>query len=413
MFYYCYNNQILFSFDEYPDLKTIDEASAARRKEKIYFLKKLDPHKSRKSFCISHPSLLFSREENLELLRETSVDYSTVPEWIIEKIQKREITSINTQYPNWKEILDDHPPKSWRVHIAGLGDVGGTLLIGLRLLGGKVIDTIGIFDRSMDKLNRWKYEGNQIYSIGNTNYPTIEPVEENKLFDCDLFIFCIAARVPALGEEVKDVRMIQFEENAKIISKFAKQARAAQFKGIFAVVSDPVDLLCKVVWKASNQDENGEFDFNGLSPEQVRGYGLGVMNARALYYSKENPQTIHYEEEGRAFGPHGEDLVIADSIKHYNNDLSLLLTQKAREANLEVRKTGFKPYIAPALSSGSLSLVATMMGEWHYSATFMGGVYMGAKNRLSPSGTEIEMLNLPDKLWERLEITYNRLAAII
>jgi uncharacterized protein YceK len=93
--------------------------------------------------------------------------------------------------------------------------------------------------------------------------------------------------------------------------------------------------------------------------------------------------------------------------------ISIALTNKTRTANLELRKTGFKPYIAPALSSGAFSIISTIKGEWHYSATFMGGVYMGSKNRLSLQGTELEMLDLPHSLYTRLEKTYNRLRALL
>jgi hypothetical protein len=150
-----------------------------------------------------------------------------------------------------------------------------------------------------------------------------------------------------------------------------------------------------------------------LAPEQIRGYGLGVMNARAVYYAKQSSSTIQYLEEGRVFGPHGEGLIVADSIINYNNELSIELTDKVKQANIEVRKTGFKPYIAPAHSSGSLSLISTIKGEWHYSSNFMGGVFMGAKNRLISSGIEIERLDIDEKLLKRLQETYERLEIII
>lgn len=52
------------------------------------------------------------------------------------------------------------------------------------------------------------------------------------------------------------------------------------------VVSDPVDPLAKTAWLESNKDENGILDLKELRPEQVQGFGLGVMNARAAYYAK-------------------------------------------------------------------------------------------------------------------------------
>jgi len=172
-------------------------------------------------------------------------------------------------------------------------------------------------------------------------------------------------------------------------------------------------LLCKAAFLASNKNKNGEFDFKGLAADQIRGYGLGVMHARAVYYSKQNTETAEYNREGRAFGPHGQGLLIANSVKKYGESLSEMLTEQAVKANLEVRKTGFKPYMAPALSSGSYPLIATMNGKWHYSATFMGGVFMGAKNRLLESGIEIERLDLPVNLVEKIKKSYQELGNIL
>lgn len=415
MFYYKHCNKLLFSFQEYEGIHRITEEEVKHCKELIYFLYSMDPIKSRRSFCIDDFSLLHLREEGLNLLQINSAkDFHEKPvDWLAGKIEARKVMAINTEFPNWQERLLYTPPSKWRVNIAGLGDVGGTLLMGLHLMGGEYIDSIGVYDRTTDKKQRWCYEMNQVYCPGNLSFPEVNAIDEDQLFDCDMFVFCIAKGVPPIGTEVKDVRMIQFEENAKIIKTFGKKARKNNFKGIFAVVSDPVDLLCKALLNASNQDDAGNYDFKGLAPEQIRGYGLGVMHARAVYYAKENPKTLHYLEEGRAFGPHGEDLIIADSIHHYNESLSLYLTNKAKTANLEIRKTGFKPYIAPALSSGSLSILATIKGDWHYSATYMGGVYMGAKNRLNSSGIEIERLYLPELLLKRLENTYLKLEAMV
>ena len=79
----------------------------------------------------------------------------------------------------------------------------------------------------------------------------------------------------------------------------------AEYRGMIAIVSDPVDNLAAAFLDAA-----------GLEAWQIQGYGLGVMNMRALYYSQrlEGEAFALYESEGRAFGPHGQDLVIANSI---------------------------------------------------------------------------------------------------
>lgn len=410
MHYYKLNDKILISQIKYNHLVQISEEEASKVEDIIYALTEMEPGKSRRMFCISTPSLLFLKEEALDIIFDSEKTERDLPEWILQKIAVGKVTGINTGYKNWKDCLEIRFPRKWKVNIAGLGDVGSTLAIGLRLLGEDCISSIGLFDRSSERLSRWEYELNQIFpATGGSELPDVYQSSMNDIFNCDMLIFCISAGVPPVGEEVKDVRLVQFQENSRIISEYAKAARKVGFKGIFAVVSDPVDLLCKAVFLSSNKDENGHLDYNGLSPEQIRGYGLGVMHARAAYYAKKNPSMINYADEGRAYGPHGEGLVIANSILNYDAETSTYLTDKALKANLEVRKTGFKPYVAPALSSGALSVISTIKGSWHYSSTFVGGVFMGARNRLTSCGCEIENLDLPPKLVERIRNSYEGL----
>lgn len=414
MFFYKIKDKVAFSFNRYDELKEISESEAIKEKGLIYFLTALDPKSSRRSFSISDPSLLFLEKENLSLLVSPEVKDYEIRDWVLSKINSREIMAINTSYHNWKSVLEYNAPAKWRINLVGLGDVGGTLLTGLRLLGGSCISEVGIYSRSIESVTRWELEANQILDpFLDEDYPIIRGISEEELFNCHMFVFCASKNVPKVGENVGDVRLYQLESNSEIIKQYALMAREKNFNGIFAVVSDPVDLLCKVALIESNKNSQGIIDYKGLAPEQIRGYGLGVMNARAAYYASKNPKTVSFINEGRAFGPHGQGLVIANSIENYDDELSNYLTEKTLKANLEVRKIGYKPFIAPALSSGTLSIINTIKGNWHYSATFIGGIYMGAKNRLTPSGTELERLNLPQALYKKLEATFERLAKTI
>lgn len=134
-------------------------------------------------------------------------------------------------------------------------------------------------------------------------------------------------------------------------------AREKNFKGLFCAVPDPVDPLAKTAFLESNKNEAGEYDWMGLLPEQIQGFGLGVMNARAAYYAKRDPRFKQFLTEGRSFGPHGQDLVIADSIENYNDELSKELTNLTVTANLHMRAIGYKPFVAPAFSSGAISIL--------------------------------------------------------
>jgi malate/lactate dehydrogenase len=413
MYYYKHKGKYLFSQIEYTALQAVNEEEAAACDEPIYYMFAMDPHRSRKSFCVSDPSLFQLKEENLQLLQLQQNSSLDLPDWILAKIAKNQIKAVNTSYKDWEACLETTPPNAWRINIVGLGDVGSTLLVGLKLLGADKISQIGIFDIDSSKVIRWEFEGNQILFPNQPQSPKILAVPEEELFNCDMFVFCVTVGIPALDSKNVDVRMAQFEGNSRIISLYAKKAREANFKGIFAVVSDPVDLLCKKALIQSNTSATGEYDFKGLAPEQIRGYGLGVMHGRAAYYAALSTDTKHYATEGRAFGPHGQHLIIADSIANYNDELSKKLTEQTRNANLELRKHGYKPYVAPALSSGAISILETLYGNWHYSATYIGGVYMGARNRLVATGTILEQNNIPEQLMNRLYESYKELERII
>ena len=414
MYYYKHYNKTLISNKKYEQLEEIPEADAAADNGCIFALTNSSPKESRRSLSVSHPDLMSAYKEDLGMLLLPRFTENQLPTWLIQAIRNNRVTMVNTAYPTWEDVLHCKVPEKWRINVVGLGDVGGTLVSGLRLLGGDCISHIGIYDIDANKVKRWEYEINQIMDpTGILGHPEILPISEEQLFDCDMFIFCVTTGVPALSENPEDVRIAQYEGNSKIIKEYALSARNSFYKGIFAVVSDPVDLLCKAAFNFSNANNSGRLDFTGLAAEQIRGYGLGVMHARAAYFAGLNRETAHYIKEGRAFGPHGEGLIIADSIENYNDLLSRNLTEKAKTANLKIRQLGFKPYIAPALSSGCLSVLATVRGQWHYSATFLGGVYLGARNRLLPSGVELERLPIPDKLFCRLENTYEDLRKIL
>lgn len=400
MFYYKFKDKYIFSTDEYCYVKVDGIPDNCNE---LYFLYKSKKHYSKMSFAVSGIQDLYDCEDSIDLLK-LNEEYKTkkiLPEKILSMINERKIKAVNTEYENYEECFYMSEIKKKKVNVLALGDVGSTLLTGLKLLGGESIESIGIFDRSQDKIKRWEYEMNQTSLPFDYDYfPNVHGIEKHELFNCDMFVFCASKGVPPVGSEQVDVRMVQFEENSKLIKEYALMAAEVGFKGIFAVVSDPVDPLCACVLKESK---------GSLAPEQVKGYGLGVMNARAMYYAKSDEKFSSYFKEGRAFGPHGNDLVIANSIINYNDKLSKELTKLAVEANLEVRKTGFKPYIAPALSSGAISIICTLEGKYHYSSNYLGGVFMGAKNRNLPSGLEIEKIKMPEELFVRIKYTYEEL----
>lgn len=305
----------------------------------------------------------------------------------------------------WKGLRRADSSEKYRIQMAGLGDVGQNVAIGLTLLGGNQIESIGLYDLNRAQVKRMETELSQFSAPpGGERLPDVYGAAEEKLFDCDVFLFCATKAVPAVGSAVGDVRMAQYEANRKIAAVYAGMASERGYQGLFLVISDPVDLLCMEVLRSGS-----------LHPEQVRGCGLGVMNARGKYYAARNREFSSYLEEGRAFGPHGKDLVLANSLvpERYDEKISKALTELTVHANMEVRELGFKPFLAPAMSSAVFSILAMLKGEWNYSAAYLNGLYFGALNRMKENGTEWEENSLPEGLYRRLEKAYGSLEEIL
>lgn len=406
--YYTYDGRTLCSAGAlpYPEISALPETG------EVLWVFHRPPLSGRDTFPVTDPAQLTEREGVASLCAAPGPE--GLPRELTNAIRAGRVRAVNLAHPRFEELMAPLPrPEKVRVNLLALGDVGSTLLMGLRLMGGDVISSIGICDLREGVAQRWEFELNQIQLPGPYDaLPPVEIVSPEQLFDGDVFLFCASRFVPDTAVKTGDVRMAQYRLNRELAALYAQKARQARYRGLFCVVSDPVDPLCRAVLTESNRAPSGEMDYQGLFSHQVRGFGLGVMNARAAYYARKDPRFASFLTEGRSFGPHGEDLVIANSIRHYDDDLSRQLTEQAVRANLQMRELGFKPYIAPALSSGALSLLLCLRGQWHCSSTYLDGVFMGARNRVLPTGTDLERLPLPQALRDRLQTTMDRLRAI-
>ncbi|MBN2797135.1 MAG: lactate dehydrogenase [Clostridia bacterium] len=388
MYKYLYNTHQILSKepiekDEYRALEAFED-------DFIYYLYRSDSLEG--VHMIHHESFLKAHHITLEEMFSLP-EKTEVGTWI----SKHKLIGVNLNKSDLNFLTKKN---KYKVHVLGLGDVGGMMLSGLRLTAGDIIDEIGIFDLDSMKVKRYVYELNQIRSLSSDQWPAVFGISREALFDCDAFIFTASSRIPEVGSEIKDVRMYQYEANKKIIQSFVEQAVKADYQGLFLVVSDPVDLLCRAVL---------DFGKGHLKAEQIKGFGLGVMHARACYYS-EMCDCDHYIEKGRAFGPHGQHLIIADDMSNYNEKKSLALTQKTVEANLDVRAVGYKPFIAPALSSAALAISDCLRGKEHHSTTYINGVYFGCRNQqIGDHLFAVEKYHMPELLMKRLNKTYEEL----
>lgn len=406
-----YNHQRRLAASPLPDLP-LPRAEAG---VPALFLTVEDPARGRTVWRPTAPHHL-TAPASAAWLDRTAGEGIELPQPVRAALDAGALTAVNVRHPRWEAALDQPVPKPGkkRVHLLAVGDVGGTLLTALKLLGGDCISAVGICDLNEKAVERWTAEMGQIaWPWDYGALPEVEPVTADRLFDCDVFLFAATKAIPPVGSAVTDVRMAQFAANRPLVESFARQARAARFRGLFIVLSDPVDPLCKAAYLASNTGPDGRWDGGGLFAEQVQGFGLGVMNARAAYFARRDPRFADFLTEGRSFGPHGHGLVIANSVEHYDDEASRALTEQVETANLRIRDLGFKPYVAPAVSSGAMQLLLTLRGQWRCASLCLGDVWFGARSRLTAQGTETECLPLPPALRARLEETEALLKTII
>ena len=411
MHYYMTEGRLAASF-----LPELPFPAAEAGKLELFLLRR--GGSGRAAFRVTDPRQLTAEGEDVSWLDADRVpaELPELPPETVKAIGDGTLTAVDVEHLRWKDALRFLSPKPGkkRVHLLAVGDVGGTLLTALKLLGADCVSAVGIRDLNENTVARWEMEMGQIaWPWDYDALPSVEAVSDDNLFDCDVFIFAATKAIPPVGSGVQDVRMAQLEANRPLVERFARQARAKGFGGLFMVMSDPVDPLCYAAWQASNRNEAGAWDGLGLLPEQVQGFGLGVMNARAAYFAKRDARFVSFLTEGRSFGPHGRGLVIANSIEHYDDALSRELTEKVETANLRVRELGFKPYVAPAVSSGAMQLLLTLRGEWHCSSVCLGGVWFGVRNRFTAYGVETESLSLPDALFARLRETERNLKELM
>lgn len=281
MLYYEYRGYTLCSCEELP----YRHLAALPQEGEVLYLFERPLMIGRDTFPVTDAALL-TAEEGVQTL--CAGEKADVPPELADAVAAGRVRAVNRVHPRWEELLAPlRRPEKYRVNLLALGDVGSTLLMGLRLMGGDVISSIGICDLREGVPERWEFELNQINLPGNYDaLPCVEIVRPEQLFDGDVFLFCASRFVPDTAVKTGDVRMAQYALNRELAALYARKAREVHYKGLFCVVSDPVDPLCRAVWRESNRAEDGSWDGLGLFSHQVRGFGLGVMNARAAYYAR-------------------------------------------------------------------------------------------------------------------------------
>jgi hypothetical protein len=283
-----------------------------------------------------------------------------------------------------KAMAEPRKRQDFVVGISGLGRVGGLAASALAAADRTRtrIDTLLLHDCDRANLERMRQELAAVASWrSDVPLPRVEAVALPELLRrCDAFLFAAARAVPPLGAQ-GDVRLPQYEPNHAALSEALDAAQAADYTGLFFVVSDPVELLAQASFHDSNAP-GGAFLGRGLAPERVAGLALGIMWGRALAQAEAAGEGARVALRGVPYGPHSTDVLVFDDPADPDPALSAAMTQAARTGNYRVRDLGFIPFIGPALSSIALTLPALLGGREVLASSFLDGIYFGAPCRL-------------------------------
>ena len=203
--YYTYDGRTLCSAGAlpYPEISALPETG------EVLWVFHRPPLAGRDTFPVTDPAQLTEEEGVASLC--TAPCPEDVPPALLSAIRAGRVRAVNGSHPRLEELLAPvSRPEKVRVNLLALGDVGSTLLLGLRLMGGDVISSIGICDLREGVARRWEFELNQIQLPGPYDaLPPVEIVPPERLFDGDVFLFCASRFVPDTAVKTGDVRIRQ------------------------------------------------------------------------------------------------------------------------------------------------------------------------------------------------------------
>lgn len=139
--------------------------------------------------------------------------------------------------------------------------------------------------------------------------------------DCDICVITAGA-----NQKVGETRTDLAQKNARILKEIVNQVMAAGFKGIFVIVSNPVDTLSYLAWQ-----------YSGLPAERVIGSGTILDSARLRFAIAQkigvHPKSVHAYQVGE----HGDSEFALWSAANIGGErLAELLSEPERA---EIEKT--------------------------------------------------------------------------
>ena len=172
----------------------------------LVFLVRRDPLRSRGLFAVTVLDEVFEAETAGVLL--PPAQGTTPAEPLREFVAANGACVLNTAFSAAFSVLERwnrERTEPLRVTLVGLGDVGGTLLLALKLLG-RELGELRIYDPNAAQCRRYELELNQVLPLDHP-LPPVTVCTEDTLFDCDLLLFTASRGVPPVGSGVADVRL--------------------------------------------------------------------------------------------------------------------------------------------------------------------------------------------------------------
>lgn len=180
-----------------------------------------------------------------------------------------------------------------KVAVIGTGSVGTSYAYAMVNQG--ITDKMVLID-----INEEKAKGEAIdLNDAVENAPFHTTISSGTYEDCkDADIVCITAGIP---QQFKgETRLQALDRNVNIFKSIVDPVMASGFDGIFLVVSNPVDIMTYVTWKAS-----------GLPKERVIGTGTLLDTARFRFRVGKHFDVNPKDVQGYIIGEHGDSLVPA------------------------------------------------------------------------------------------------------
>jgi len=183
------------------------------------------------------------------------------------------------------KVGDDNMNK---VVIIGCGNVGMSYAYAL-LNQRTAVSELALIDLNQDRIEGEVMDLNHCLAFA----PSKINIKVGTYQDCkDASIVCIAA---GANQNPGETRMDLITKNSKIFKNIIDQVMENDFRGIFLVATNPLDVMTYLTWK-----------YSGLPTSQIIGSGTSLDTSRLRYLVGErlniNPKNIH----AYVIGEHGD-----------------------------------------------------------------------------------------------------------